>query len=73
MKINDWELAAYVCGPVSEPHALRAAADRLRDAGARSVIVTRGEQPAFVLHESAPGGSSRRASSAAGARAAATR
>ncbi len=51
VKINDWELAGYVRGPVSEPHELRAAAERLRDAGARSVIVTRGEQPAFVLHE----------------------
>jgi len=51
VKINDWELAAYVRGPVSEPHELRAAAERLRDAGARSVIVTRGEQPALVLHE----------------------
>lgn len=51
VKINDWELAAYVSGPVSEPHQLRAAAERLRDAGARSVIVTRGDQPAFVLHE----------------------
>jgi len=51
VKINDWELAAYVRGPVSEPSQLRAAAERMRDAGARSVIVTRGEQPAFVLHE----------------------
>jgi len=51
VKINDWELAAYVSGPVSEPRELRAAAERMRDAGARSVIVTRGEQPAFVLHE----------------------
>jgi 1-phosphofructokinase len=51
VKINDWELAAYVRGPVGEPHELRAAAERLRDAGAGSVIVTRGEQPAFVLHE----------------------
>jgi len=51
VKINDWELAAYVRGPVGEPAQLRAAAERLRDAGAQSVIVTRGEQPAFVLHE----------------------
>ncbi len=51
VKINDWELAAYVRGPVAEPRELRAAAERLRDAGARSVVVTRGEQPAFVLHE----------------------
>ena len=51
VKINDWELAAYVRGPVSEPRQLRDAAERLRAAGARSVIVTRGEQPALVLHE----------------------
>jgi 1-phosphofructokinase len=51
VKINDWELAAYVRGPVSEPRELRAAAERLREAGAGSVIVTRGEQPALVLHE----------------------
>ena len=51
VKINDWELAAYVRGPVGKPAQLRAAAERLHEAGARSVIVTRGEQPAFVLHE----------------------
>jgi 1-phosphofructokinase len=51
VKINDWELAAWISGPVAEPRELRAAAERMRDAGARSVIVTRGEQPAFVLHE----------------------
>lgn len=51
VKINDWELAAYVRGPVSEPAQLRAAAERMREAGAASVIVTRGEQPALVLHE----------------------
>ncbi|MGN6190463.1 MAG: PfkB family carbohydrate kinase [Conexibacter sp.] len=51
VKINDWELAAYVCGPVDEPRRLRAAAERMRAAGARGVIVTRGEQPALVLHE----------------------
>lgn len=51
VKINDWELAAYVRGPVAEPHQLRDAAERLRAAGAASVIITRGEQPALVLHE----------------------
>lgn len=51
VKINDWELAAYVRGPVGEPRQLRDAAERLRAAGAGSVIVTRGEQPALVLHE----------------------
>jgi 1-phosphofructokinase len=50
VKINDWELAEFVGGPVSSAEALLAAACRLRDRGARDVIVTRGEQPALALH-----------------------
>jgi 1-phosphofructokinase len=50
VKLNDWELAEYVCGPVSGP-ALMTAAQRLRDRGARTVVVTRGEQPALVLND----------------------
>jgi 1-phosphofructokinase len=49
VKLNDWELAEIVNGPVSGS-ALRTAAESLRERGARSVIVTRGEQPALVLH-----------------------
>ncbi len=49
VKLNDWELAEFVRGPVSEPAQLRAAAQRLRDEGAGAVIVTRGELPALVL------------------------
>lgn len=48
VKLNDWELAQYVSGPVSEPEQLRDAVRRLRDAGARAVIVTRGERSAYV-------------------------
>jgi 1-phosphofructokinase len=51
VKLNDWELAEYVQGPVSEPDERRAAVDRLRDAGAASVLVTRGGEPAFLLSE----------------------
>ncbi len=51
VKLNDWELAQFVCGPVSEPSQLLAAAQRLRDAGAGTVIVTRGELPGVVLGE----------------------
>ena len=51
VKINDWELAEYVRGPVSTPELMQAGLQRLHDAGARSVIVTRGELPARVLHE----------------------
>jgi 1-phosphofructokinase len=51
VKLNDWELAEYVYGPVSQPHELRAAAERLRAAGARAVLVTRAGEPAFFLDE----------------------
>jgi 1-phosphofructokinase len=53
-KLNDWELAELVCGPVSEPGELVAAAGRLREMGARTVIVTRGEQSALVLSDEGP-------------------
>lgn len=51
VKLNDWELAEYVYGPVSEPHEMRAAAQRLRDSGAGAVLVTRAAEPAFVLSD----------------------
>lgn len=50
VKLNDWELAEYVQGPVEPPGLLLAAARRLLDAGARSVLVTRGGEPALWLH-----------------------
>lgn len=50
VKLNDWELAEFVSGPVSEPGQMRAAAERLRERGARSVVVTRGGQPFLALH-----------------------
>ena len=53
VKINDWELAEFVRGPVSTPELMLAGAQHLRDSGARSVIVTRGELPELVLHEDA--------------------
>ena len=49
VKVNDWELAEYVDGPVTSPAQLLAAARRLREGGARSVLVTRGEEPALWL------------------------
>ena len=49
VKLNDWELAEYVKGPVGTPSQLRAAAERIRDRGAEIVVVTRGGQPALVL------------------------
>jgi len=49
VKINDWELAGYVVGPVDTEARMRAAAERLLEAGAGAAIVTRAEQPALVL------------------------
>ncbi len=49
VKINDWELAGYVEGPVDTPERMRAAARRLLEAGAGAAIVTRAEEPALVL------------------------
>lgn len=49
VKVNDWELAELVSGPVSEPADLRAAAESLRERGAGTVVVTRGGEPALVL------------------------
>lgn len=49
VKVNDWELAELVSGPVSEPAELRAAAEWLRERGAGTVVVTRGGEPALVL------------------------
>lgn len=48
VKINDWELAEYVCGPVDGPQ-LAAAAERVRSAGAETVIVTRGSASAVAF------------------------
>jgi 1-phosphofructokinase len=48
VKLNDWELAEYVRDRVDGPR-LRTAAERVLAAGARSVIVTRGPEPALVL------------------------
>jgi 1-phosphofructokinase len=49
VKVNDWELAEFVAGPVSTPAELHAAVERLLRAGARSVVVTRGGNAAFAF------------------------
>jgi 1-phosphofructokinase len=49
VKLNDWELAEFVKGPVDSPERLRAAAERLREGGAQAALVTRGPSPALAL------------------------
>jgi 1-phosphofructokinase len=51
VKLNDWELAQFVEGPVDEPGERDAAVNRLLQAGAGSVLVTRGERPAFAYRD----------------------
>jgi 1-phosphofructokinase len=51
VKINDWELAQFVEGPVDTADRMRAAAGRLLERGAAAAIVTRAEQPALVLRD----------------------
>jgi 1-phosphofructokinase len=48
VKLNDWELAEYVRGPVDGPRALDAMR-ALRRAGAAAVALTRAEAPILVL------------------------
>ncbi len=56
VKLNDWELAGYVNGPVSEPAQLHRAAQRLREEGAGAVVVTRESSPRSRSSASGPGG-----------------
>jgi len=49
VKINDWELARFIEGPVDTPERMRAAAQRLLDAGAGAAIITRAGEPALAL------------------------
>jgi 1-phosphofructokinase len=49
VKINDWQLASFVSDSVDGDARLRAAAEKLLEAGARTAIVTRAEEPALVL------------------------
>lgn len=53
VKLNDWELAEFVRGPVDGPRAL-AAAERLIDRGAGTVAVTRADGPILVVPGDAP-------------------
>jgi 1-phosphofructokinase len=48
VKINDWELAEYVYGPVDGAR-LREAAERVQAGGADTVVITRGERSAVAF------------------------
>jgi 1-phosphofructokinase len=49
VKVNDWEVAKFIEGPVDTEARMRAAVERLLEAGAGAAIVTRAEEPAMVV------------------------
>jgi 1-phosphofructokinase len=49
VKINDWELARYIEGPVDGEERMLAAARRLLESGAGAAIITRAGEPAVVV------------------------
>ncbi|HYU60286.1 MAG TPA: PfkB family carbohydrate kinase [Solirubrobacterales bacterium] len=49
VKINSWELSEFASSPVDSPEQLMAAARRLHESGAGTVVITRGAEPALVL------------------------
>lgn len=49
VKINDWQIAGFISGPVDTEEQMRAAMERVAAAGAESVIVTRAGDPALAL------------------------
>ncbi len=51
VKINDWQIAGFVSGPVDTEEQMRAAMERVAEAGAGSVIVTRAGDPALALRD----------------------
>jgi 1-phosphofructokinase len=51
VKVNDWQIAGYISGPVETEEQMRVAMERVRDEGAESVIVTRAGEPALALHD----------------------
>lgn len=51
VKINDWQLAGYISGPVDTEERMRAAMERVLEAGAGSVIITRAGDPALAMRD----------------------
>jgi 1-phosphofructokinase len=51
VKINDWQIAGFISGPVDTEEQMRAAMERVADGGAESVIVTRAGDPALALRD----------------------
>jgi 1-phosphofructokinase len=51
VKINDWQIAGFVSDAVDTEERMRAAIDKLLEAGAGAAIVTRAEEPAMAVRD----------------------
>jgi 1-phosphofructokinase len=53
VKINDWQIAGYIGGPVDTEERMLAAMEKVQEAGAGAVIVTRAGDPALAMRDGA--------------------
>lgn len=51
VKINDWQLAGFVSGPVDTEERMLAAMERVREQGAGAVVITRAGDPALAMRD----------------------
>jgi 1-phosphofructokinase len=51
VKINDWQIAGYISAAVDTEERMRAAVDKLLEAGAGAAIITRAEEPALAVRD----------------------
>lgn len=51
VKINDWQIAGFIEGPVDTEERMRAAMEQVQEKGARSLIITRAGDPALALRD----------------------
>jgi 1-phosphofructokinase len=51
VKINDWQIAGFIDGPVDTEERMRAAMEQVQEKGAQSLIITRAGDPALALRD----------------------
>jgi 1-phosphofructokinase len=51
VKINDWQIAGFVSDAVDTEERMRAAVDKLLEAGAGAAVITRAEEPALAVRD----------------------
>lgn len=51
VKINDWQIAGFIDGPVDTEERMRAAMEQVQEKGAQSLIITRAGDPALAMRD----------------------